>query len=106
MQESLPNRPQRQMPISIPERELLGFVSAVSELFGSGQGTFLREIWLDELASMDAMPAPTSSEWRLVTLAAWARLANHVADAPGIVAVERSATTAQAGSFRATDTKV
>ena len=80
MQESSQNRLHRQESASIPERELRGFVSAVSELFGPEQSTFLREIWLDELALMETMPAPTSSEWRLVTLAAWARLARHPID--------------------------
>ena len=80
MQERSSNRLQHQEPVSIPERELRGFVSAVSALFGPEQSTFLREIWLDELALMETMPPPTSSEWRLVTLAAWARLARHLID--------------------------
>jgi len=65
---------------SVPERELLSFVSAVTELLGNEQTTVLTEIWLDELASMEAMPEPTSTQWRLVTLGAWARLARRLFD--------------------------
>ncbi len=81
MQESLPNRQKCQKPVSVPEQELLGFVSDVSELVGSEQSTFLREVWLDELSSMETMPEPKSSEWRMVTVAAWARLAQRLVDA-------------------------
>ena len=65
---------------SVPERELLGFVSAVTELLGAEQTRVLTDIWLDELASMEAMPEPMSTQWRLVTLGAWARLARRLAD--------------------------
>jgi hypothetical protein len=85
MPESSSIQRQGQEPASVPERELRGFVSAVSELFGNGQTSFLREIWLDELASRETMPAPASSEWRLVTLAAWARLAHRLVDADSMV---------------------
>ena len=80
MHELIPAQIGHQEPISIPERELDGFVSAVSGLLGPDQTTSLREIWLDALASMDAMPDPTSPEWRIVTLAAWARLACRMID--------------------------
>ena len=106
MQTASPNRPRGEKSVSIPERELLGFVSAVSELFGNGQGSFLREIWLDELASMETMPAPSSSEWRLVTLAAWARLAHRLADVPIMAALDRPAIAAHNGFFRVTDAEV
>lgn len=65
---------------SMPERELQGFVNAVTEVFGTQQANELAEIWLDELASMEAMPGPNSTQWRLVTLGAWARLANRLFD--------------------------
>jgi len=65
-------------PGSIPERELLGFVSAGTELLGSQQSRLLTEIWLDELASMEAMPEPTSTRWELVTVGAWVRLARRL----------------------------
>ncbi len=80
MHELNPTPHRYQEPVSIPERELDGFVSAVSGLLGPDQTTSLREIWLDALASMDAMPDPTSPEWRIVTLAAWARLACRMID--------------------------
>jgi len=60
---------------SLPERELLGFINTVSEMIGPEANGLLREIWLDELACMDCMPEPSSSEWHLVTLAAFRRLA-------------------------------
>lgn len=60
---------------SLPQRELRSFINAVSELIGPEPQGLLREIWLDELACLDCMPAPSSSEWRLVTLAAFRRLA-------------------------------
>jgi len=75
MGETLTIRNQPLLSRSVPEGELLGFVSAVAELLGTGQTGVLTEIWLDELASMEAMPEPTSTQWRLVTLGAWARLA-------------------------------
>ena len=86
MKESAPNRQQ----ISIPERELLEFVSAVSELFDPARSSFVREIWLDALATMETMPSPASSEWRLVTLAAWTRLAQHVIEVPIVTAADCS----------------
>ena len=80
MNEALTIRYEGFEPKSIPEHELRGFVNAVTELLGTQQANVLTEIWLDELASMDAMPEPTSTEWRLVTLGAWARLAHRLFD--------------------------
>jgi len=60
---------------SFPERELLSFIEGVSELIGPESQNRLREIWLDELACLDCMPGPSSSEWRQVTLSAFRRLA-------------------------------
>jgi len=65
---------------SIPERELQAFVSSVTELLGIEQTRVLTEIWLDELASMEVMPEPMSTQWRLVTLGAWSRLAGRLFD--------------------------
>jgi hypothetical protein len=62
----------------MPQRELLSFVSAVRDLLGSEQTIVLTEIWLDALASMECMPEPESIQWRLVTLGAWARLAERL----------------------------
>ena len=80
MSEVLTIRYQAFEPTSVPERELLGFVNAVTELLGAQQASVLTEIWLDELASLEAMPEPTSMQWRLVTLGAWARLARRLLD--------------------------
>ena len=82
MHELPPTQSESGEPISIPERELLGFVTAVDGLFGPGQTRFLKEIWLDELASMDTMPDPASPLWRVVTVNAWARFAWRRFDLP------------------------
>jgi len=57
---------------------MLSFVDSVVDLFGSEHATFLAEIWLEELATMDRMPEPMSSEWRRVSLFASARLASRL----------------------------
>ena len=80
MLEVFPFRYQTHESKSVPELELLGFISSVTELLGSDQTNILTEIWLDELASTDAMPEPTSVQWRLVTLGAWARLSQRLLD--------------------------
>ena len=60
------------------ERELGAFISAVTELFGSEQARLAAEDWLDELVLMETLPGLTSRDWRLITIAASARLANRV----------------------------
>ena len=80
MLELTPTVHEQRQPASVPARDLVGFVSAVTDLFGAGQTRFLADIWLDEVASMDILPEPTSTEWRAVTLAAWARLAQRLVD--------------------------
>jgi len=67
-------------PVTAAERELAVFVSSIRDCLGPEQTRFLTEIWLDELASMDFMPEPSSPNWRLVTLAASARLASRLID--------------------------
>jgi hypothetical protein len=64
--------------MTMAERELGAFISAVTELFGSEQARLAAEDWLDELALMEAMPGLTSRDWRSITIAASARLANRV----------------------------
>jgi hypothetical protein len=61
---------------SAPELELLNFIDSVAMLVGPGSTRTLTEIWLDELACMDCIPEPNSSDWRMVSLAASARLAS------------------------------
>jgi hypothetical protein len=63
---------------TIAERELAKFISFVTNFLSSEPTKLLRDIWLDELASRDTMPEPASFEWRLVTVAAIARLAGTV----------------------------
>lgn len=63
------------------ERELSAFISAVTELFGPEQARLSAEDWLDELESMDSPLRPTSRNWRAVTGAASARLANRLTSA-------------------------
>ena len=64
--------------MTMAERELGSFISAVTELFGSEQARLATEDWLDELVLMEALPGLTSRDWRLITIAASARLANRV----------------------------
>ena len=62
--------------INMAERELSAFVHAVTELFGPEQARLSTEDWLDESELMDRPPRATSRDWRAVTIAASARLAN------------------------------
>ncbi|HEV2961825.1 MAG TPA: hypothetical protein VG649_08390 [Candidatus Angelobacter sp.] len=62
------------------ERELAAFLGAVTELYGAEQARLSAEIWLDELESMKSLPGPASRDWRALTVAALARLANRLTD--------------------------
>jgi hypothetical protein len=62
--------------INMAERELSAFILAVTELFGAEQARLSAEDWLDESELMDSPPRTTSRDWRSVTVAAAARLAN------------------------------
>lgn len=62
----------------LAERELASFISAVTELFGPEQARLSADDWLDESESMDSPPRSTSRDWRAVTVAASARLANRL----------------------------
>jgi hypothetical protein len=64
--------------MTMAERELGAFISAVTELFGSEQVRLAAEDWLDELVLMETLPGLTTRDWRLITIAASARLANRV----------------------------
>ena len=63
--------------ITMAERELASFLSAVTELFGSEQAEHSADDWLHELIKIDGLPASTR-EWRLITARASTRLANRV----------------------------
>jgi hypothetical protein len=67
--------------INVAERELSAFIRAVKELFGPEQASLSTEDWLDESEQMDRPPRATSRDWRAVTVAASARLANRVTPA-------------------------
>jgi hypothetical protein len=60
------------------ERELAAFLGAVTELFGSEQADLSAEDWLDESELVDSAPRSASRQWRAVTVAASARLANRL----------------------------
>ena len=49
-----------------------------AELRTMPSGEFSAEDWLDELVLMEALPGLTSRDWRSITIAASARLANRV----------------------------
>jgi hypothetical protein len=60
------------------ETELSAFIAAVTELFGPEQARLSAEGWLDESGLMDSPPRSTTRDWRAVTVAAPARLANRL----------------------------
>ena len=60
------------------ERELSAFVGAVSQLFGPDHARASAEDWLDESELMDSPPRSESRDWRAITVAASARLANRL----------------------------
>ena len=62
----------------IAEREFSAFISAVKELHGPEQTQLSAVDWLDELELMDSQPGSTNRDWRAVTVAASARLANRL----------------------------
>jgi hypothetical protein len=64
--------------MTMAERELGSFISAVTELFGSEQARLAVEDWLDELELMETLSALNVRNWRSITIAASARLAIRV----------------------------
>ena len=60
------------------EREFSAFISAVKELLGPEQAELSAVDWLDESELMDSQRGYTSRDWRAVTIAASARLANRL----------------------------
>ena len=52
--------------MTMAERELSAFFSAVTQLFGSEQAELSAEDWLHELIEIDGLPA-SAREWRLIT---------------------------------------
>ena len=58
--------------------ELSAFIGAVTELFGPEQARVSTEDWLDELTLIDTLSLSIKRNWRAVTIAAAARLANRL----------------------------
>ena len=63
----------------IAEHELSAFIRAVTQLFGPEEAKLSAEDWLDESELADSPPLSTSRDWRVVTIAASARLASRLA---------------------------
>jgi hypothetical protein len=62
----------------LAERELSSFVAAVTKLFGPDEAKVAADDWLDESDLMDSPPRSDARDWRSVTIAASARLADRV----------------------------
>jgi hypothetical protein len=62
----------------LAERELSAFNSAVTKLYGPEEARLSAEDWLEESELMDSPPRSEVRNWRAVTIAASARLANRV----------------------------
>jgi hypothetical protein len=60
----------------LAERELSAFMHAVTQLFGPEEAKLSAEDWFDQL--IGSPPLSTSRNWRAVTIAASARLANRL----------------------------
>lgn len=72
------NNPGSALQMSMAERELGAFITAVTELYGSEQANISAEDWLDQLELMHELPELTSRDMRLITMSAAARLANRL----------------------------
>jgi hypothetical protein len=59
--------------VTMAERELSAFFTAVTKLFGSEQAKLSAENWLHELIEIDGLPT-SAREWRLITANASTRL--------------------------------
>lgn len=64
--------------IHLAERELAEFIKTVTERLGTEQVGAAIGDWLDEADLIDAPPLSISRNWHAVTVAASARLSNHV----------------------------
>ena len=63
--------------MTMAERELSAFFSAVTQLFGSEQAELSAEDWLHELIEIDGLPT-SAREWRLITAKVSTRLPGRV----------------------------
>ena len=64
--------------VLLAERELSAFINAVSALYGVEQSLRSAEDWLEEWELLDGRPLSEVRDWRAVTIAAAARLANRL----------------------------
>ena len=68
--------------MTMAERELAAFFTAVTELLGSEQASISAEDWLHELMAIDDLSinclSASSRQWRQLTVKASARLASRV----------------------------
>jgi len=62
----------------LAERELSSFIAAVTTLYGPEEARLSAEDWLDESELIDAPPRSEARDWRAITIAASARLADRV----------------------------
>lgn len=65
--------------MSMAERQLGAFLSAVTDLYGPEEGRIAAEAWLNELEATNGITGWTLREYRLITIAAAARLATRLA---------------------------
>ena len=63
--------------MTMAERELSAFFTAVAQLFGPEQAEISAKDWLRELIEIDGLPASTR-EWRSITAKASTQLAGRV----------------------------
>jgi hypothetical protein len=75
--------------VHLAERELSSFIAAVTKLYGPEQARLSAEDWLDESELMDSSPRSEARNWRAVTIAASARLADRVNVRPASPPVAR-----------------
>ena len=68
--------------VHLAERELSSFITAVTKLYGPEQAKLSADDWLDESEVMDSPPRFEVRNWRAVTIAAAARLANRSNSGP------------------------
>jgi hypothetical protein len=62
----------------LAERELFSFRAVVTQLYSPEHARLSAEDWLNESELMDSPPRSEARNWRAVTVAASARLANRV----------------------------
>jgi hypothetical protein len=64
--------------MQVEEYELSAFVRAVTEMYGPEQARLSERDWLDESDLLDDPPRSEIRDWRAVTIAASARLADRL----------------------------